>query len=69
MYKVARESKKKYDDATVKSIKLMPPENSITNLEVDYRKMQGMIFGEKIPWVPRTTNEHTYQVLQRRKVW
>ena len=40
----------KYDDATVKSIKLMPPENSITNLEVDYRKMQGMIFGEKIPF-------------------
>jgi len=38
----------KYDDATVKSIKLMPPENSITNLKVDYRKMQGMIFGEKI---------------------
>ena len=50
MYKVARESKKKYNDATVKSIKLMPPENSITNLEVDYRKMQGMIFGEKIPF-------------------
>lgn len=40
----------KYDDATVKSIKLMPPENSITNLEVDYKKMQGMIFGEKIPF-------------------
>lgn len=28
----------------------MPPENSIINLEVDYKKMQGMIFGEKIPF-------------------
>jgi hypothetical protein len=36
-----------YKNAKLGTIKLMPPEHSITVLENDYERMQSMIFGEK----------------------
>ena len=40
----------RYELATRKEIRLMPPEDSVRVLREDYRHMQNMIFGEKPPF-------------------
>ena len=40
----------KYELATAKSIKLVPPDGAIPVLELDYAHMKNMIFGLKPPF-------------------
>ena len=40
----------RYEQATSKEIRLMPPEHALSDLKEDYRHMQNMIFGPKPPF-------------------
>lgn len=40
----------RYEDAEIGTMKLMPPERNLQVLKEDYKHMQNMIFGEKIPF-------------------
>jgi hypothetical protein len=46
--KFYRSNRARYDLATKDDISLLPPSSSLVDLEVDYKSMQSMIFGEKI---------------------
>lgn len=40
----------RYELATMKSVKLVPPDNALPTLEADYGHMKNMIFGQKPPF-------------------
>ena len=40
----------RYEQATSKEIRLMPPEHALSDLKEDYRHMQNMIFGPRPPF-------------------
>lgn len=48
--KFYRSNRARYDKANKKELELIPPLESISDLENDYISMQSMIFGEKIPF-------------------
>lgn len=48
--KFYRSNRARYEEATKTGLKLLPPEESVSTLIEDYKSMQSMIFGEKIPF-------------------
>jgi hypothetical protein len=48
--KFYRSSWARYEDATPEEIRLVPSDATIARLAEDYRNMQEMLFGDKIPF-------------------
>ena len=46
--KFYRSNRSKYNLATKADLKLLPPEESLEALKEDYKKMESMLFGERV---------------------